>query len=384
MADRVVEYSTIGEYGARQTVPSVVVRDRSAAWSSRPTHSARARTVARALEPESRKNGREQKIFSPEGRSMTRPQIFVGVDVAKRHLDVAARPAGDIWTAANDEAGIEDLVKRLRGLRPTLIVVEATGGYELSLVLALAAARLPFAVANPRQVRDFAKGTGHLEKTDKIDAKVLAHFAEVVRPAPRPLPSEATQRVNALVVRRRQLVGMLTAEENRRATAPTEVRGEIEDHIGWLKKRLSDLEGELRQAIKANPDWREEDRILRSAKGVGPALSTSLVGGVPELGNLNRRQIAKLVGTAPLARDSGKFKGKRMIWGGRSAVRAVLYMAALVAARHNPVIRALYQRLLAAGKLKKVALVACMRKLLTILNAMVRDGNPWQDIPQSS
>ena len=317
---------------------------------------------------------------------MTPPQIFVGVDVAKRQLDIATRPRDDVWAAPNDEAGIQDLVKRLRRLRPALVVVEATGGYEFPLVMALAAAQLPFAVANPRQVRDFAKGTGHLEKTDKIDAKVLAHFAEVVQPEPRPLPSEATQRLNGLVVRRRQLVDILTAEENRRATAPPEIRPDIEAHIRWLEQRLSDIEGELRQAIKADPAWREEDRILRSAKGVGPALSSSLVGGVPELGRLNRRQIAKLIGTAPLARDSGKFKGKRTIWGGRSAVRAVLYMAALSASRYNPVIRPLYERLLAAGKLKKVALVACMRKLLTILNAMVRDGKPWQSriTPQTS
>ena len=289
-------------------------------------------------------------------------------------------------TATNDEAGIQHLVKRLQRSCPALVVVEATGGYELALVLALAAAQLPFAVANPRQVRDFARGTGHLEKTDKIDAQVLAHFAEVVRPSLRPLPLEATQRLKALVVRRRQLVSMLTAEENRRATAAQEIRGEIEAHLRWLEQRLSDLEVELSQAIKADPAWRQEDRILRSAKGVGPVLSWALIGGVPELGQLNRREIAKLVGTAPLARDSGKFKGRRMIWGGRSAVRAVLYMAALVASRHNPVIRSLYQRLLAAGKLKKVALVACMRKLLTILNAMVRDSKPWQvpPIPQES
>jgi len=317
---------------------------------------------------------------------MTPPQIFVGIDIAKRQLDIATRPSGEIWAATNDETGIQTLVQRLRCLRPALVAVEATGGYELSLVLALATAQLPFTVANPRQVRDFAKGMGILEKTDKIDARVLAHFADVVRPEPRPLLSEAVQKLNALVVRRRQLVDMLTAEENRRATASKEIRGEIEAHIAWLKQRLSDLETDLRQAIEADPAWREKDRILRSAKGVGPALSTSLVGGVPELGRLNRREIAKLVGTAPLARESGKFKGKRMIWGGRSAVRAVLYMAALVASRYNPVIRALYQRLLTAGKLKKVALVACMRKLLTILNAMVRDGKPWQDqiIPHSS
>ena len=243
---------------------------------------------------------------------MTPPQIFVGIDIAKRQLDIATRPSGEIWAATNDETGIQTLVQRLRCLRPALVAVEATGGYELSLVLALATAQLPFTVANPRQVRDFAKGMGILEKTDKIDARVLAHFADVVRPEQRPLLSEAVQKLNALVVRRRQLVDMLTAEENRRATASKEIRGEIEAHIAWLKQRLSDLETDLRQAIEADPAWREKDRILRSAKGVGPAMSTSLVSGVPELGRLNRREIAKLVGTAPLARESGKFKGKRM------------------------------------------------------------------------
>jgi transposase len=241
-------------------------------------------------------------------------------------------------------------------------------------------------VANPRQVRAFAKDTGYLEKTDKIDAAVLAHFAEVVHPEPRPLPSEATLRLNAMVVRRRQLVTMLTCEENRRATAPVVVRDGIQAHIDSLKQSLSSLERELREAIKQDAEWSEEYRILCSAKGVGPALACTLIAGMVELGKLNRREIAKLVGIAPLARDSGKFKGRRTIWGGRSPVRSVLYMAALVATRHNPVIRSLYQRLLSAGKPKKVALVACMRKLLTILNAMVRDKKPWQaaPIPQES
>jgi len=312
---------------------------------------------------------------------MTPPQTYVGIDVAKRQLDIACRPTGDGWITVNDDDGITGLVKRLQGLQPALIVVEATGGYELALVTALAAAKLPFAVANPRQVRDFAKGLGLLEKTDKIDAKVLARFADTVRPEPRPLLSEAIQKFHALVVRRRQLVAMLTAEDNRRATAPRELRSEIEAHITWLKQRLTALEAVLRQAIQTNPDWYAEDLILRSAKGVGPATAATLIGGLPELGSLNSRKISKLLGTAPLARDSGKYKGKRMIWGGRSSVRAVLYMAALVATRHNPIIRAFYQRLLAAGKLKKVALVACMRKLLVILNAMVRDGKPWQPQP---
>lgn len=266
-------------------------------------------------------------------------------------------------------------------LDPALVVVEATGGYELSLTEALAAAQLRFVVANPRQVRDFAKGTGPLEKTDQIDAAVLAHFAEVVQPEPRPLVSEAVQRLKAMTMRRRQLVAMLTAEQNRLALAPSEVRSDIEAHLAWLEQRLAELERELRRTIRSEPACREEDRILRSAKGVGPALSASLIGGVPELGRLSNRKIAKLVGTAPLAWDSGKLKGKRMIWGGRSEVRLVLYMAALVAVRHNPVIGALYQRLLAAGKPKKVALVACMRKLVVILNAMIRDQTLWDQQP---
>ena len=317
---------------------------------------------------------------------MTPPHRFFGIDVSKWQLDIAARPSGESWTTTNDESGIHELVKRLRRSCPALIVVEATGGYELELAMALARANLPFAVANPRQVRDFAKGMGILEKTDKIDAAVLAHFADAVRPKPRPLPNEATLLLNALVVRRRQLVTILTCEENRLYTAPKEMRPAVQAHINWLRQDLSLLEAELRQAIKQNPEWREEYRILCSAKGVGPVLAVTLIAGMVELGKLNRREIAKLAGTAPFARDSGKFKGRRMIWGGRASIRAVLYMAALSATRSNPVIRDLYQRLLRAGKLKKVAIVACMRKLLTILNAMVRDGTAWQTqpIPQES
>jgi transposase len=317
---------------------------------------------------------------------MTPPQRFIGIDVSKRQLDIAQTPCGEFWSTTNDEAGIEELVKRLGCSRPALIVLEATGGYEFPLVAELAAAKLPFAVANPRQVRAFAKGVGYLEKTDKIDAAVMAHFAEVVHPEPRPLPSEAALRLNALVVRRRQVVTMLTCEENRRTTAPAVVRDGIQAHIDLLKQSLSSLEKEMREAIKQDPEWSDVYRILCSAKGVGPALACTLLAGMVELGKLNRREIAKLVGIAPLARDSGQFKGRRTIWGGRSAIRAVLYMAALVATRHNPVIRDLYQRLLAAGKLKKVALVACLRKLLTILNAMVRDKKTWHasPIPQES
>lgn len=317
---------------------------------------------------------------------MTPPQRFFGIDVSKQQLDIAQRPSGHFWASTNDEQGIRELVKCLRRSCPTLIVVEATGGYELELVTALAAAKLPFAVANPRQVRDFAKGMGILEKTDKIDAAVLAHFADVVRPQPRPQPDEATLRLNALVVRRRQLVTMLTSEENRCATAPKQMRAAIQAHIDWLRQCLVSLEAELRQSIEQKPEWREEYRILLSAKGVGPVLALTLIAGMIELGKLNRREIAKLAGIAPFARDSGTFKGRRMIWGGRTSIRAVLYMATLSATRSNPAIRALYQRLLLAGKVKKIAIVACMRKLLTILNAMVRDGSVWKPlaIPQGS
>jgi transposase len=315
---------------------------------------------------------------------VTPPQTFVGIDVAKRQLDIALRPAGEARSVKNDSPGIDELMQRLKGLQPTLIVLEATGGYEAPLVWALAAAQLPFHVANPRQVRDFAKGTGHLAKTDSIDAAVLAHFAEVVRPKPKPLASEATRALNGLVVRRRQLVDMLSAEENRRDNAPTEaVQASLRAHIRWLEQCLADLDHDLGEAIRSDPEWREDERILRSAKGVGPVFTTSALGGLPELGSLTGKQISSLVGVAPLNRDSGGFHGKRRVWGGRGSIRAVLYMSTLVATRHNPVIRSLYQRLLAAGKIKKVALVACMRKLLTILNAMMRDRRPWQDWPIS-
>lgn len=309
------------------------------------------------------------------------PQTFIGIDVAKRQLDVASRPEGDVLSVANDEAGIQDLVERLRSMAAPLVVLEATGGYELPLALALTRAKLAFAVVNPRQVREFARALGLLEKTDRIDARVLAHFGEVLKPEPRSVPLEATQKLSALVVRRRQLVNMLTAEQNRYATAPPDIREDITEHIRYLKARLAQIECHLREAIEADPRWQQTSRLLQSAKGVGPSLTVTLLAGLPELGQLSPRQIAKLVGIAPLARDSGQFKGRRAIWGGRAYVRSALYMAALVASRHNPVIREFYQRLLGAGKLKKVALVACMRKLLVTLNAMVRDGRTWQ-IPQ--
>jgi len=304
--------------------------------------------------------------------------IYVGIDVAKDRLDVAQRPGIEAWEVTNDDRGIADLVARLKALRPTLVVLEATGGIELPLVGALAAVGLPVVVVNPRQTREFARATGRLAKTDAIDAQVLARFAEAVRPALRPLPDAASQQLSGLVARRRQVIEMLTAEKNRLRTAAPAVRDHIKEHILWLERSLSDLDSELGQAIHSSDIWRAQDNLLQSAPGVGPVLSTTLLAELPELGSLNRKEIAALVGVAPLNRDSGTLRGRRTVWGGRSQVRTALYMAALVASRFNPVIRAFYQRLEAAGKPKKVALTACMRKLLTILNAMMRHQTPWQ------
>lgn len=309
---------------------------------------------------------------------MTPPNIYVGIDVAKAHLDVAQRPAAKVWRVSNDGPGIAALVERLVQLQPALVVLEATGGIELPLVGALAAARLPVVVINPRQVREFARATGRLAKTDAIDAQGLARFAEAVQPALRPLPDAATQQLSGLVTRRRQVVEMLTAEKNRLRTAAPAVGDHIKGHILWLERSLSDLDSELGQAIHSSDIWQAQDDLLQSTPGVGPVLSTTLLAQLPELGSLNRKEIAALVGVAPLNRDSGSLRGRRTVWGGRSDVRAALYMAALVATRFNPLIRAFYQSLKEAGKPKKVALTACMRKLLTILNAMMRHQTPWR------
>lgn len=308
---------------------------------------------------------------------MVEHPVCVGIDVAKAALDVAVSPTAERWTLAYTEREVAALVRRLTPLQPALVVLEATGGLEGPLVGALAAAGLPVVVVNPRQVRDFAKATGRLAKTDTLDAAVLAHFAATVRPTPRPLPDAATQTLAALVTRRRQLVGMLTAERNRLASAPRALRAEIQGHITWLQRRLGRLDEDLDQAIRTSPAWRAQDDLLQSAPGVGPVLSRTLLASLPELGALNRKAIAALVGVAPLNRDSGTLRGRRRVWGGRAAVRAVLYMGTLVAVRHTPVLRAFYQRLRAAGKLPKVALTACMRKLLTILNAMLKHQQPW-------
>ena len=309
---------------------------------------------------------------------MDTPALFVGIDVAKAHLDIAERPSGAAWRVSNDEEGCAQLVQRWQAQPPTLVVVEATGGLEGPLVAALATAGLAVVVVNPRQVRDFAKAVGQLAKTDALDAQVLARFAEVVRPAPRPLPDAHAQALAALLARRSQIVVMLTAEQQRRGTTLAALRARVDAPINWLRAERDALDREREQTIRQTPLWRERDDLRRSVPGVGPLLATTLVAELPELGRLTRKQIAALVGVAPLNCESGRLRGRRLIWGGRARVRAVLYMGALVAVRHNPVLQTFYERLLAAGKPKKVALTACMHKLLVILNAMLCHGTPWR------
>lgn len=308
---------------------------------------------------------------------MTAAALVVGIDIAKAELAVALHPTGTTWTVAHTAAGIQALTARLPPLTPALVVCEATGGLETALVGALAAAGLPLVVVNPRQVRAFAKATGRLAKTDALDAAVLARFGAAVQPPVRPLPDAATQALGALVTRRRQLVDMLTAERNRLGSAPPVLHRELRAHIAWLARRLTRLDRDLDAALRASPCWRTQDALLQSVPGVGPVLAATLLAELPELGTLSRHAVAALVGVAPVARDSGAFRGRRRTWGGRAPVRAVLYMATLAAVRCNPVLRAFYRRLTGAGKLPKVALTACMRKLLTILNAMVKHQTPW-------
>ena len=294
-------------------------------------------------------------------------------------MDVAVRPAGQRWVVAYDETGVEKLISQMRDLGPSLVLLEATGGLELPLVASLAAAALPVVVVNPRQVRDFAKATGTLAKTDALDAAVLAHFAEAVRPPVRHLRDAETQDLNSLAARRHQALTMLVSEKNRLGSAAVAVRPRIEARIGWLKQELDDLDKNLRQILRHSPIWREKDDLLQPVPGVGEQLSLILLAHLPELGTLDRRQIAALVGVAPFNRDSGTLRGKRTVWGGRARVRAALYMGALVGSRYNPIIREFYQRLLAAGKPKKLALIACMRKLIVILNAMLKHRSYWRN-----
>lgn len=310
---------------------------------------------------------------------MTRSQNFVGIDVSKAQLDVAIRPQGR-FVVTNTEAGVTQLIERVKALAAGLVILEATGGLEIPLAGALALAQVPILVVNPRQIRDFARATGQLAKTDAIDAEVLARFAEAIRPEPRQLPDEQTQVLAALVGRRQQLIDMLTAEKNRLASARHTIRKNLRAHIAWLERALQEADTDLAAAIQESPIWREKDQLLRSVPGIGPVLTTTLLATLPELGRLTHRQIAALVGVAPLNRDSGTLRGRRTCWGGRAQVRAVLYMAALTATRFNPVLRTFYRRLCTAGKAKKVALVACMRKLLTIVNAMLKHRTPWNPV----
>jgi transposase len=302
---------------------------------------------------------------------------FVGLDIAKDHIDVGTWPEQRHWQVPNQTEGIARLVEELAALSPACIVLEASGGYEQEAAATLATAGLPVVVVNPRQVRDFAKSTGQLAKTDRLDALILARFAAAVRPEIRPLPDAAATELRELLVRRTQLVTMKTAEKNRLKTAGPAVRKHIKAHIAWLEEQLEELDAELRNRLKGSSIWREKEQLLRSVKGIGPVASITLLALLPELGRLSRKEIASLAGLAPIPRDSGRFRGKRTIWGGRRRVRQGLYMATVSAARHNPVISAFYERLIAAGKPPKVALTACMHKLLVILNAMLRDGKAW-------
>ena len=305
--------------------------------------------------------------------------LFVGIDVSKARLDVAMRPSAEKLSVSNDEAGFQALVQRLSELRPALIVLEATGGLERNITGALGSAQLPVVVVNPRQVRDFAKATGQLAKTDRIDAEVLARFAEAVRPPLRPLRDEVSLELRALMARRRQITEMIVAESNRLSGASRSVKKRIDAHIRWLEAELGRADKDLDQAIRQSPIWHEHEDLLKSVPGIGPIISRTLLAELPELGTLNRKQIAALAGIAPFNRDSGTFRGRRGIWGGRATVRAVLYMAALVASRRNSVIREFYKRLREKGKAPKVALVACLRKLLTILNAMIKHKTRWSE-----
>jgi transposase len=304
---------------------------------------------------------------------------FIGVDVSKKQLDVAIRPSGEGKAFSNDEAGIAALLEFIAPRSVKLLVVEATGGYEMLLVGHLLEKQIAVAIANPRQVRDFAKASGRLAKTDAIDAGVLAHFAEAIRPQPRPLPDKETQELHDLLTRRRQLQEMKVAEQNRLLLARGLTRRDIQTHINWLASRLKRTDKDIGSIVKDSPVWRARDELLQSVPAVGNITSARLLADLPELGKLSHKQIAALVGVAPLNRDSGTIHGKRTTWGGRAHVRHTLYMAALVGTRFNPDIKRFYERLLAAGKPKKLALIACMRKLLCHLNAICRDNRPWRE-----
>jgi transposase len=308
---------------------------------------------------------------------------YIGIDMAKDSMEVKVHEGQDSCNYANDENGIAELVTQMESLSPTLIVVEATGGYENAVAAELQSNGFPVAVVNPRHIRDFARSVGILAKTDKIDARVIARYAATVQPTPRMLPEAETQALGALIMRRRQVVAMLTSEKNRLQQAAPAVKKHIQLHISWLEQELDDINKELKKMVKDNPEWKEKNDIMQSVPGVGPNLAITLLADFPELGSLNRKQTAALSGVAPFNRDSGTMRGKRTIWGGRDVVRTATYMSAFVAIRFNPLLKTFFERLIAAGKFRKVAMVACMRKLLCILNAMLKNGTTWnQHIPQ--
>ena len=308
----------------------------------------------------------------------------VGIDVSKATLDLSLYPSGKSWQAEHSPAGMSALAEELVALEPAVVVVEATGGLEVALAVALGSAGLPVTVVNPRHVRDFARATGRLAKTDKLDAQVLAQFGAMVQPPVRPLPEAARRELRALVTRRQQLLVMITAEKNRMRRTTPGVRHRIEVNVRWLQAQLKELDRDQGDFLRSSPLWQEEAKLLRSVPGVGPIVTATLITRLPELGSLNRKEVAALVGVAPFNRDSGTLRGKRTVWGGRAPLRTTLYMATLVATRHNPVLRDFYQRLCAAGKPKKVALTACLRKLLVILNSMVKHRRTWNPVGQNS
>lgn len=304
---------------------------------------------------------------------------IVGIDVSKDRLDVAVRPSGEVFAIERNPVGLAQLVLRLGALSPNLVALEATGGFETVVTAALAAARLPVVVVNPAQIRAFAKAVGQRAKTDPIDAGIIAHFAEATRPEPRPLPDEATQLLADLVARRRQILEMAVAERQRqkRVTVP-HLRKSIARLLKALERELASVDTDIDDTVRGSPAWREKEDLLASVPGVGPTIARTLIAELPELGQLSRRQVAALAGLAPFTRQSGQWRGRSFITGGRTAVRTSLFMGAMVAKRHNPILKTFFDRLVAAGKPKMVALIAVARKLLTMLNAIVRDRRPWQ------
>ena len=303
---------------------------------------------------------------------------WVGIDVCQKYLDVYIRPKEELFQETNNEVGISSLVQTLSNIQPELIVLEATGGMEIDVAVQLTQAGLDVAVINPRQARDFAKATGQLAKTDAIDARVLAHFADAIRPEVRQISDESSRQLEDLVVRRRQISDMITAEKNRRRGKTNSVKASIDRHIEWLEEQLKEIESQISSAITINEDWQQKMKLLTSVPGIGEVVAVTLISSLPELGQISHKSISYLVGVAPLNKDSGQFRGKRRIWGGRAKIRCVLYMATLVAVRFNPLIKAFYERLISKGKLKKVALTACMHKLLIVLNAMMKSSHAWQ------